>query len=279
MRFNHSMVTAGRSRAFLLAAAFGLVAAATPRPAYAQRGEDFTLNEELTVAPQPNHGFPGLLDTEVAPAQGWVINLPATSIYYGVSSRLTIGTVAAAAPLLFFGPEAYAAHARYRLASTSWFRTTLDALMIAGDASVLGGEGTLRLGLFGSNTEFALSPRQRILGHVWLGRAALGDLFSAAERTTALAVGASYAAVLREWVSVQVSVLYLAHLSKMESSEGADAQVDLWQKIDPHNRWAFRAVASFRKGRWLFDAGAFKAGPGRWPLPWLNVAVQLGGAS
>ena len=57
---------------------------------------------------------------------------------------------------------------------------------------------------------------------------------------------------------------------------GLDVQIDALKVIVPHNRFAFRAVRSLRKGRWLFDVGAFKAGPR--VFPWLNVAVQLGGA-
>jgi len=270
----------GRGRACFFAAAFSLVVVATARPAFAQRGEDFTLDEELADVPYPDpgRGFPGLLDTETVPEKGWVANLPSTSLYYGVSSRLTIGTLMAEGPLLFAGPAAFAAHGRYRLASTRWFRTTIDALMIAADASlVTGDEGMGRFGLFGSNTEFLLGPRHHLLGHVWLGHATLGDFLSSPATATGLALGASYAVVLREWLSVRVSVLYLASLSAGLNSEGGDVQVDLLRVIDPHNRLAFRAVSSFRKGRWLLDLGAFKAG--RRPWPWINVAVQLGGAS
>jgi hypothetical protein len=265
-----------RKRALFVAVALGLVAAAAERPASAQRGGDFTLDEELTAAPHAGRGFPGLLDTEVAPHNGWVANLPSTSLYYGVTSRVTIGTLAAAAPLLFVGPAGLAAHARYRLASTHWFRTTLDGLMIAARVKAADDQAVTRLGFFGSNTEVVLSPRNRLLGHAWLGHGTVGNFFSAPMSGTALALGASYAAVLREWASLQMSVLYMASLTGSLTPEGQEIRLDFLRETDPHKRLIFRAVCSLRTGRWLFDVGALMVGAT--PLPWLNVAVHLGGA-
>src|SRR5437764_10380589 len=87
-----------------LAAALGLALVVVAAPAWAQRGQDYAPAGELAVSPNPNQGFPGLLDTEVAPKGAFVANLPATSLYYGVTPRLTLGTITASFASVVAGP-------------------------------------------------------------------------------------------------------------------------------------------------------------------------------
>src|SRR3954468_8502384 len=79
--------------ATLLSAALCLSAGLWSEPAHAQRGEAYALNEELSVRRSPDDGFPGLFDTQLARPGAFVVNLPASSVYYGVTRDLTLGTV------------------------------------------------------------------------------------------------------------------------------------------------------------------------------------------
>jgi hypothetical protein len=263
-----------RRTARVLAAALGLAVVVAAGPAHAQRGGDFAPTEELAVSPNPNQGFPGLFDTEVAPKGALVANLPATSLYYGVTPRLTLGTISAAFASVLYGPPGASVHARYLLGGATWFRSTADALLLASAISLGGAYTTVRVGIFSSNTELLLNRSNRFTAHAWLVHvgaerqelSASGDVFL---------VGGTYSVVLASWAALHVTGLYAVSAT----ASGGDPRSilldgDFTNATSPSNRLFARATVSMRRGRWLFDLGAVHAGPVT--LPWFNVAVQVG---
>jgi hypothetical protein len=149
--------------------ALALAAGLCTQPAHAQRGEHQALREPLAVS-SPDDGFPGLFDTQLAAKGSVVGNFPASSLYVGVTRDLTLGTVLWSYVPIASGMPSGSLHARYRLGSTPWFRTTLD-LMYFGMLERQEDRRTTpwTLGLFGSNTEFVLSDRHRLTVSGWLG--------------------------------------------------------------------------------------------------------------
>ena len=268
------MVDAARAtQRRLLAMALGLVVMAAAGPALAQRGEDFAPIEELAASPNPNRGFPGLLDTEVAPKGAFVANLPATSLYYGVTPRLTLGTIAGAFATVFFGTPGASVHARYLLGGASWFRSTADALLLATAVEENGGLTNVRVGLFSSNTELLLNRSNRLTAHAWLLRIAeVGSQSSAV--ATRVMVGGTYSVALTNWAALHATALYIASRTGSDESPGAIIDSDSTDEKSPLARVIARVALSMRRGRWLFDVGAVRVDP--WVLPWFNVAVQLG---
>ena len=266
-------VEAVRRAERVLAAALGLAIVAAAGPALAQRGQDFAPTEELAVSPNPNLGFPGLFDTEVAQKGTLVANLPATSLYYGVTPRLTLGTISAAFVSVLYGPPGASVHARYLLGGATWFRSTGDALLLATALNIDGEYTTARLGIFSSNTEFLLNPSNRLTAHAWL-------VHASAERPgqsgagTAFLVGGTYSVALARWAALHVTGLYAASATASGGDLRTVIDADLTNAISPSNRVFARASVSMRRGRWLVDLGAFRVGSVI--LPWLNVAVQVG---
>jgi hypothetical protein len=269
-----SAKTAVRRAARVLAAAVGLALVVSAGPALAQRGEDFAPTEELAVSPNPNQGFPGLFDTEVAQKGAFVANLPATSLYYGVTPRLTIGTISAAFASVLYGPPGASVHARYLVGGATWFRSTADALLLASAVSLGGAYTTLRLGIFSSNTELLINPSNRFTAHAWLVHvgAELGELSATGN---VFLVGGTYSVALASWAALHVTGLYAVSAT----ASGGDPRAilldgDFTNAVGVSDRLFARATVSMRRGRWLFDLGAFHAGPVT--LPWFNVALQVG---
>jgi hypothetical protein len=258
----------------LLGAALAIAVMAAAGPAAAQRGEDFAPDGELAVAPNPNQGFPGLLDTEVAPKGAFVANLPATSLYYGVTSRLTVGTIGASYVSVVAGPPGASITARYLLGGATWFRGTIDALMLSGAFVGADEQVSVRVGLFGSNTQLALSPRHRVTVHGWLAHATMDQPDSASTAGTAFLVGATYSVSLAPWAALHVTGLFVASVTGSVDAPGTSLDIDATNGIRGIDRVVARATVSLRRGRWLFDLGAFRAGS--FYAPWLNVAVQMG---
>lgn len=264
----------GRSRVSAPAASLAAFVAAglLARPVQAQRGADYSQHEELSAAPSPNTGFPGLFDTELAREGAFVADLPALGIYYGVTPDLTLGTNLWSLLPNASGNFGGAIHGRYRLHSATWFRTTVDALVVR----IVPSEGNVQLGLFGSNTEFVLGPSHRLSAHAWLGQLDVSDGEDISANGLATLVGASYSLVAADWVAFHVTALYLGSVQLGIDRESLSVGIDATGAVDPIDRLVYRGKASFRGGRWLFELGAF-GGPSFGPFPWLNVAFELGG--
>jgi hypothetical protein len=243
------------------------------RPAAAQRGQDFAPTEDLAVSPNPNQGFPGLADTEVAPKGRWVANLPDTVLDYGLTSRLTVGIAVASVGTVLVGPPAAAVHARYLLGGSTWFRSSVDALMLSAGFVDSDTASRFRLGLFTSNTELLVSPRQRLIANAWLLHADLLETGTPPKRGTAFMAGASYSVSLSDRTAVHATCLYLASLTGVVDLPASTRDIDASDALGFADRLIIRATVSLRRGRWLFDLGALRAGPVY--APWFNVAVQI----
>jgi len=259
----------------IFAAALFLAVVAVAVPAAAQRGEDFALTEEHEVSsnPTPNQGIPGLFDTELAPQGAFVVNAPATSLYYGVTPRLTIGTIVASYASVAVGPPGASVLARYLLAGGARFRSTVDALMLGTSWSSSGAHRSLRVGLFGSNTEFALTPSNRLTANLWLARVSYEAADSPFSGTAFLA-GGTYSLTVTPRVALHVTGLYLAWATGTVDAPGKVLDIDGASSRPFADRLVLRAMLSLRRGPWLFDLGAVRAGPIY--MPWINVAFQMG---
>jgi hypothetical protein len=243
------------------------------RPAAAQRGEDFAPTEALATSPNPNQGFPGLVDTEVAPKGGWVANLPITVLDYGLTSRLTVGVAVASLGTVLVGPPGAAVHARYLLGGSRWFRSSLDAFMLSVGSVDSDTASRFRIELFTSNTEVLVSPRHRLIAHGWLLHGDLMETDTPSRRGTALMAGATYSVSVSDRTAVHATCLYVASLTGVVDLPGTTRDIDASNALGLFDRLILRATVSLRRGRWLFDLGALRPGAG--VLPWLNVAVQI----
>jgi hypothetical protein len=257
----------------LVAVLLGFAALAAARPAVAQRGQDFAPAEELAISPNPNQGFPGLFDTEVAPKGGWVANLPDTVLDYGLTSRLTVGIAVASFGTVLVGPPGAAVHARYLLGGSRWFRSTLDALMLSASSVDSDDATRFRIGLFTSNTELLLNPRHRVIVHGWLLHADVVETNAPPERGTAVLAGATYSVSLSDRTALHATCLYLASLTGVVDLPDSTRDIDASNALGFADRLVARATVSLRRGRWLIDLGGLRAGPA--VLPWFNVAVQI----
>jgi hypothetical protein len=239
--------------------------------AHAQRGEEYTLNEELNVEPSPNDGFPGAFDTQLAKKGAFVANLPTLNLYYGVTDDLSVGTNALTFLPVLSGTLSGSLFARYRLGSTSWFRSTAD-VMIGGAAG--GTDSTFGAALVGSNTEFVLTRGQRLAFNGWYGRidAAFGDV---SLNANVLLLGGTYSLVFARWGAVHLTGLYLTSGSfAIDTPDGTDS-LDVRGTDNFVNRILARGVVSLRAGSWLFDVGAVRLGSG--VLPWVGISFAVGG--
>ncbi|MET0409997.1 MAG: hypothetical protein ABW217_01810 [Polyangiaceae bacterium] len=267
-----------RKPAGAIGVALALAAALTGGTARAQRGEDYVLERELSVAASPDDGFPGLFDTQLARQGAFVANLPATSIYYGVTSELSVGTILWSYIPLFSGLPGGSIHARYRLGSTSWFRTTVDALLLGAklprDDSR--GETPLGLALFGSNTEFAPHANHRLTVSAWLGQISSETEEGEDTGLAAVLLGGTYSLVFARWCAFHLTALYLFSGSAELDQTGAAIDVDWAGGVRTSDRLLGRAMFSLRAGHWLFNVGAAKVGSTA--IPWLNVAFSVGGS-
>jgi hypothetical protein len=257
------------SGGFALALLFGA------EPAHAQRGEHQALREPLRVA-SPDDGFPGLFDTQLAAKGSVVGNFPAASLYVGVTSDLTVGTSLWSYVPLASGLPSGSLHARYRLGSTPWFRTTLDVL---GFGMLERQEDRSRapwtLGLLGSNTEFVLSDAHRLTLSGWLGHTA-GQTAPGVDTSASVALlGGTYSLVFARWGALRLTGLYLMSTTGAVDSSGASLDVNLTNGMSASDRWLARGMFDFRAGNWLFGVGAARAGSVI--LPWLNVGFRIGG--
>src|SRR6185369_2193817 len=129
------------------------------------------LQEDLSVRPGPDRGFPGVFDTEVVQKGAFVANLPLGSMYYGVTRDLSVGTILWSYLPLTRGLPGGSITARYCLGSTSWFRSTADVLVLGVQTRPQPDSGNqpILLGMLGSNTEFALNRWNSLVASAWLG--------------------------------------------------------------------------------------------------------------
>jgi len=260
-----------------LSAALCLCAGLWSDTAHAQRGEAYALNEELSVRRSPDDGFPGLFDTQLARPGAFVVNLPASSVYYGVTHDLTLGTVLWSYLPLAYGRPGASGLARYRLGSTSWFRSTADVILagfaVASDDHH--GNAPVGVGMLGSNTEFALNRWNRVTATAWLGHVLANESDGRHLGVTAFSLGGTYSLVLAPWASLNVTGLYLISGTAAADSYGSATDVDWLGVIRPGDRLFARGTVSLRSGSWLFNLGAMRLGSSL--LPWVNVAFEVGG--
>ena len=260
-----------------LSAALCLCAGLWSDTAHAQRGEAYALNEELSVRRSPDDGFPGLFDTQLARPGAFVVNLPASSVYYGVTRDLTLGTVLWSYLPLAYGRPGASGLARYRLGSTSWFRSTADVILagfaVASDDHH--GNAPVGVGMLGSNTEFALNRWNRVTATAWLGHVLANESDGRHLGVTAFSLGGTYSLVLTPWASLNVTGLYLISGTAAAGSYGSATDVDWLGVIRPGDRLFARGTVSLRSGSWLFNLGAMRLGSSL--LPWVNVAFEVGG--
>ena len=259
-----------------LSSALGVCAGLWSPEAHAQRGEAYALKEELAVHSSPDDGFPGIFDTQVVRKGAFVVNLPATSVYYGISDDLTVGTVLWSFLPLAYGRPGASVQARYRLGSTSWFRSTADVILagltVPSDDR---GNAPIGIGVLGSNTEFALNRWNRLTATVWLAHVLESETHNRQLDVSALSIGGTYSLVLASWASLNATGLYLVSGTAGSSSYGAALDVDWIGAIQPGDRLLARGTLSLRSGSWLFNLGAMRVGASI--LPWVNVAFEVGG--
>lgn len=256
-------------------AALALVAGLVSRPAHAQRGESHALEEELAVSSSPDDGFPGLLDTQLATRGSVVANLPAAGLYYGLSRQLTLGTVLWSYLPLASGLPSGSLHARYRLGSTTWFRSTADALFFGMRMRQEEREAGLWSALLVSNTEFVLHGAHRLTATALLGHVSGTPEEDTDASATAVLLGGSYSLRFTRWASLQLTGLYLVSGTGAAGRTGMSLDVDWTNGVSDTDRLVARALLQLRAGSWLFGLGALRAGFAA--APWLNIAFQVGG--
>ncbi len=251
------------------------LAALWSSPAHAQRGEAYALDEELAVSSSPDDGFPGLFDTQLAPAGSVVTNLPAAGVYLGLTRELTLGTVLWSYLPLASGLPSGSLHARYRLGSTSWFRSTADVMFFGMRTRQDGREDSLWAGLLGSNTEFALHDAHRLTATALLAHLSGSPEDGMAASATAVLLGGTYSLVFAHWASLQLTGLYLVSGTGAAGGTGMSIDVDWTNGISAGDRLLARGLFNFRTGSWLFGVGALRTGSA--VTPWLNIGFQVGG--
>jgi len=264
----------------MVSIAAAALAAATPLwsgTANAQRGEAYALREDLAVRPSPDHGFPGVFDTELVKQGAFVANLPLGSMYYGVTRELTVGTILWSYLPFASGLPGGSIQARYSLGSTSWFRSTADVLVLGVKAKLEKEEGynAILVGALGSNTDFALDRWNRLTATAWLGRVAVNDLEGMDLGVTAVLVGGTYSLTFARWGALHLTGMYLASGTGNLGLTGLGGDFDWSGAISPSDRLVARGTVSLRTGSWLFNVGAIKLGSGA--IPWINVAFEVGG--
>lgn len=256
-------------------AALLLAAALWARPAHAERGEHHALREEL-AASSPDDGFPGILDTQLARKGSVVVNVPATSIYLGVTRDLTLGTLLWSYVPIAQGLASGSVHARYRLGSSPWFRTTLDLMYFGTQTRLDGGRAApLSLGLLGSNTEFVLAEAHRLTVSGWVGRATGEPERGLDASVTASLIGGTYSLVFARWGALHVTGLYLLSGTGGVDVPGAALDLSWANGVRQSDRWLVRGLFEARAGRWLFGIGAARVGSAL--APWINIGFQIGG--
>jgi hypothetical protein len=267
----------GRRAGACISAALCLCAGLWSAAAHAQRGEAYALDEELAVRRSPDDGFPGLFDTQLAREGAFIVNLPASSVYYGVTRDLTLGTVLWSYLPLAYGRPGASGLARYRLGSSSWFRSTADVVLagFAVESDDHHSNAPVGIGMLGSNTEFALNRWNRVTATVWLGHVIARETGGRQLGVTALSVGGSYSLVLASWASLNATGLYLVSGTAAADSYGGSADVDWLGVIRPSDRLFARGMLSLRSGSWLFNLGGMRLGSS--VLPWINIAFEVGG--
>ncbi|MFH0901103.1 MAG: hypothetical protein V2A73_10775 [Pseudomonadota bacterium] len=105
----------GRST-LAIAAALCLSSTLLPAVAFAQRGASFVQQEAPVEV--PSGGFPGVFDTHLTPAGGFVLELPTGTLDYGVTPNLTVGANLGVMLLGSANMPAGVLKARYRVYSS-----------------------------------------------------------------------------------------------------------------------------------------------------------------
>ena len=258
------------------AAALALAAGLWSSSAHAQRGEAYVLDEELAASPSPDDGFPGLFDTQLVRKGRVVSNLPAASVYLGLTRELTLGTVLWSYLPLAGGLPSGSVHARYRLGSSAWFRSTADTLFFGMRMrDEQRHESTLWSVLLGSNNEFVLHDAHRLTVSAWLGHLSGSPEDGMAASATAAVLGGTYSLVFSRWGAFDLTGLYLVSGTGSLGATGMAVDVDWKNGIDASDRLLLRGLFNFRTGSWLFGVGALRTGS--LLTPWLNVAFEIGG--
>jgi hypothetical protein len=257
------------------AAALALAAGLWSSPAHAQRGERYALDEELAVSPRPDDGFPGLFDTQLARKGSVVSNLPAASVYLGLTRKLTLGTVLWSYLPLANGLASGSVHARYRLGSSTWFRSTADTLFFGTRLRDGQQESTLWSVLLGSNNEFVLHDAHRLTVSGWLGHISGSPENGMAASATAALLGGTYSLIFARWGSLDLTGMYLVSGTGSMGVTGMSADINWSGGIDPGDRLLVRGLFNFRSGSWLFGVGALRTASIL--TPWLNVGFEIGG--
>jgi len=259
-----------------IALAVMLVAASWSGAAHAQRGEAYTLQEELQVRSGPDDGFPGVFDTQLVKKGAFVANLPLTSVYYGVTRELTLGTILLSYLPLVQGTPSGSIHARYRIGSTSWFRTTADVLLLGEQRPASGPRGAYSTGvaLLGSNTQFALSSSHQLTLNTWFGHVAEQEN-GGSSQANVLLMGGTYSLTFAHWGALHLTALYLGVGNLAFDNYGGGIDLDFSGAGSASDRIVARGTISLRAGSWLFNIGAARLGAGA--VPWLNIAFEVGG--
>jgi hypothetical protein len=274
MTLNQQSKGRGR-RAGAGALALALAAGLWSGPAHAQRGESYALAEELAVSSSPDDGFPGLFDTQLARKGSVVTNLPAAGVYLGLTRELTLGTVLWSYVPLASGLPSGSLHARYRLGSTSWFRSTADVLFFGMRVRDEQRQDAVWAALLGSNTELVLHDAHRLTATALVGHISGSPEDDVAASATAVLLGGSYSLILARWASLQLTGLYLVSGTGEAGGTGMSLDVDWTNGISASDRLVARGLFNFRSGSWLFGVGAARTGSA--VTPWLNVAFKVGG--
>jgi hypothetical protein len=247
-----------------------IAALAYGSPALAQRGEAYVVQQPAPTTPLT--GIPGLFDTNTVPRHGVAVSFPSTSLDYGLTDRLSVGTYLAATVPAFWRAPGLALKARYRMHSDGRLTSVVD--VVGGAAFWRGDEpGHAFLAMIGVNTSYQLSPRQSLTLSLLGGRFS-DTIDDVASDLSGAAVGLGYQASLTRFLAFQLAALNVPIFAADGESDDSVVSVRLHDDLRSlADRTFVRGVLSFRLGGWLLEPGAI-VGPGllRNPLPWLSVS-------
>ena len=239
------------------------------------------MRRDLTGGGGANASVPGLFNTEMARPGAVVLNAPFLNTYVGVSDDLTLGTdLLYAVPWLVLRPAALLI-GRYRVHSTTNTRTTVDTMV--GGFYLGGGNGNKvhannHVMAFGTNTLYVVSPSHHITASALAGTFGFRYVDERKPQLVELGLsgvlaGLTYTYNPTQWLAFSVMALPLSYLTGEIGEVGAIAQLNAAEV--GLKKFPWRAHASLRASRWLFELGAMGISDSL--VPWLNVALELGG--
>jgi hypothetical protein len=261
-----------------------VAALAWSRPALAQRGDSYQVQE--ATQPSRTHGFPGLLDSQLARKGAFVVD-STSSVRYGLTERLTLGTSWVVPIVLLGGSPSALIEAKYLFYARGGVESTLTGLagfvqLHRGKSGVDEVTDRVVAGFALSNTTWALTRRDRLTFTAMAGHANIHSVeyepdlnmnLSTDGNVSLLGVGVGYERFFSNWLGVRLNALSLPAAAASADSAFASGRASTITGANPLNRTLVRGMLLLRPGKWLLTGGvlASAAEPGQ-PTPWLSVS-------